>query len=138
MRLARARIVEQHLGAPGAVEITGVNVPVSIEAAHYLVMVYQQLAAKIQHTRLASRAVIKEETILMGVHKTTNIDLPGIVHQGILLLLLDAEIALETDQLDIGRQSQALRINRRAPAQITTRSRFLWSIQRCESAIIRA
>ena len=116
LRIARARIVEQHLGATGAVKVARVNIPVPVETVQYLIMVHLQFAAKIHDTCLASRAVIEEDTILVGVIKTANVDLPGIVHQGILLLLLDAEVAFETDQHDIGCQSYALRINARAPA----------------------
>src|SRR5579859_1248200 len=129
LRRARTGIVEQDLGATGAIEVTGVNVPVPIEAGERLVMVDQQAAGEIHDTRLASRAVIEEETIAVGIVKTANVDLPGVVHQGILLLLINTEIAFEADQHDIGSQSQALCIDTRAPAQILARYWFLWRIE---------
>src|SRR5579859_2805491 len=63
LRRARAGIVEQDLGATGAVEVTGVNIPVPIEAGERLVMIDQQAAGEIHDARLACGAVIEEETI---------------------------------------------------------------------------
>lgn len=127
--IARTGVVEQHLGATGAVEVTGVNVPVPVEAGEWLIMVDEQVVGEIHDTRLASGAVIEEETIAVGIVKTANVDLPGVVHEGIFLLLRNTEIAFEADQHDIGSQAQALCINRRAPAQILTWHRFLRRIE---------
>src|SRR5579884_2618053 len=72
---------------------------------HLLIVLDLQTAIETDHTRLTEDAVIEEESILIGAHKTPDIDFPRIIHKRVILLARDAEVAVEADDHDIGCQS---------------------------------